>query len=199
MKRKDGSDGVVDGADAVSSGNGLASDDLEAGAPIVEEGAGPQTDPSIEQLEEELDSARDELSHTMDQFRRLAADFDNYRKRIERERVETSGRAQADLVKRLLDVIDDFERVAAINEETPIIEGVRLVQRKLMQVLEAAGLENIEAEGAAFDPSTMEGLATVPTENPDEDDRVADVFQKGYAFKGQLLRPARVRVKKFEA
>jgi len=95
--------------------------------------------------------------------------------------------------------VDDFERIAAIDEETPVVEGVRLVERKFLQLLQTAGLESVDAEGKAFDPATMEGLATVPTEDPAQDDHVADVFQKGYLFKGQLLRPARVRVKKFEA
>ena len=183
-------DGADEGAAAV--------DDLmaEGGSSSTEERSATA---SIELLEGELESARQELDRTMGQFRRLAADFDNYRKRIERERVETYGRAQGDLVKRLLDVVDDFERIAAIDEETPVVEGVRLVERKFLQLLQTAGLESVDAEGKAFDPATMEGLATVPTEDPAQDDHVADVFQKGYLFKGQLLRPARVRVKKFEA
>jgi molecular chaperone GrpE len=137
----------------------------------------------------------------MDQFRRLAADFDNYKKRNERERAETTARAQADVVRRLLEVVDDLERVAAFAEDTPapLLEGVQLVERKLLQILSSLGLERIEAEGATFNPATMEGLATVPAETPEEDDVVADVFQQGYLFKGQVLRPARVRVKQHEA
>ncbi len=194
MKPTDRTDDAMDGAATPADGDRGAGAGADEHAP--DDAAGSV---SIEQIEGELESARHELSRTTDQFRRLAADFDNYRKRIERERVETYGRAQAELVKRLLEVVDDFERVAAIDEETPIIEGVKLVERKFLQVLQAAGLERVDAEGAAFDPSTMEGLATVPTDDAEQDERVADVFQKGYLFKGQLLRPARVRVKRFEA
>jgi molecular chaperone GrpE len=191
MKPKGGADDGLDDA-IVDAGT-------EDGAAGTASAESPSEAASIEDIEGELESAREELVRTMDQFRRLAADFDNYRKRIERERVEAHSRAQADLVKRLLEIVDDFERVAAIDEETPVIEGVRLVERKFLQVLQAAGLEGVNAEGAPFDPTTMEGLATVPTEVAAEDDHVADVFQKGYLFKCQLLRPARVRVKRFEA
>jgi molecular chaperone GrpE len=157
--------------------------------------------PTVDELEAELSSARGELGRAMDQFRRLAADFDNYKKRNERERLETTSRAQADVVRRLLDVVDDLELVAAYSEDTPapLLEGVQLVERKHLQILGSLGLERIEAEGATFDPTTMEGLATVPAESADQDDLVADVFQQGYLFNGQVLRPARVRVKQHEA
>jgi molecular chaperone GrpE len=76
---------------------------------------------------------------------------------------------------------------------------VQLVERKLRQVLEAAGLASVDAEGARFDHNEMEAVAMVAAESPDEDDIVSDVFQRGYTFKGTLLRPARVRVKKHGA
>jgi molecular chaperone GrpE len=157
--------------------------------------------PTVDQLSTELGDARGELDRATDQFRRLAADFDNYKKRVERERMEVTTRAQADVVRRLLEVVDDLERVAAFAEDTPapLLEGIQLVERKLFQVLSSLGLERIDAHGAIFDPTTMEGLATVPAASPEEDDTVADVFQNGYLFKGQVLRPARVRVKQHEA
>jgi molecular chaperone GrpE len=148
-----------------------------------------------------LEEARAELSRLQDRHLRLAAEYDNYRKRTERERVESHGRAQAEIVSRLLDAIDDLERVANHDENAPaaaLIEGVRLVDRKLRQVLETAGLQPVQAEGTLFDPTSMEGLATVEAEHPEEDDVVSDVLQRGYLFRGQLLRPARVRVKKYE-
>ena len=148
-----------------------------------------------------LEAARAELSQIQDRHLRLAAEYDNYRKRTDRERLDAHGRAQAEIVARLLDAIDDLERVAHYDENVgtaSLLEGVRLVDKKLRQVLEASGLEPVQAEGALFDPTTMEGLATMPAENPEEDEAVSDVFQKGYLFRGQLLRPARVRVKKYE-
>jgi molecular chaperone GrpE len=209
-KREQGN-GAVDAtaADAVAAESGPVpvsedvTDPVEAAQALPEVAAeGDESVAAIDRLESELTGARDELDRTMDQFRRLAADFDNYRKRIERERVETYGRAQAEVVKRLLDVVDDLERVASFGDETSssaLLEGVRLVERKLRHVLTAAGLEVIDPQGLPFDPTTMEGLATAPTDQPEDDDLVSDVFVKGYRFKGQLIRPARVRVKKFEA
>jgi molecular chaperone GrpE len=148
-----------------------------------------------------LEEAEAELARTLDRHLRMAAEYDNFRKRTERERTESWGRAQGELVGRLLDVLDDLERVAHYDESASaasLFEGVRLVDKKLRQVLEAAGLEPVDAEGALFDPNSMEGLATVATEVPEEDDVVSDVFQRGYRFRGQLLRPARVRVKQYE-
>lgn len=143
-----------------------------------------------------------ELAATKDRHIRLAAEFDNYRKRVERERAESWNRAQAQLAEKLLDVLDDLQRVAHYNPETAtaesLLEGAQMVERKLQRALESAGLEEIAAEGQPFDPEAHEALMTVPAETREEDHTVADVFQKGYRFKGTLLRPARVRVKNFE-
>ena len=136
-----------------------------------------------------------------DRHLRLAAEFDNYRKRNERERTELWGRAQGDLAKRLLDVLDDLQRYASADESmsaASLVEGARLVEKKMRHALESAGLEPIAAEGEFFDPATMEALMTVPTEAQEEDDQVASVFQNGYRFKDVLIRPARVQVKKYE-
>lgn len=144
----------------------------------------------------------DDVSTLRDRHLRLAAEFDNYRKRVERERAEAWNRAQAELASKLLDVLDDLQRVAHYNPETAtaqsLLEGTQMVERKLTRVLEAAGVEAIEPAGEPFDPAVHEALMTVPTEAREEDNSVADVFQKGYRLKGTLLRPARVRVKKYE-
>ncbi len=143
-----------------------------------------------------------ELKRVTERHLRLAAEFDNYRKRVERERTELYVRAQAELTARLLDAVDDLQRVAdhADNADAQsLLDGVQLVEKKIFQVLESSGLEALDVEGKVFDPVTMEALATVAAEDATQDDLVADVFQRGYRFKGQLIRPARVRVKQFEA
>lgn len=144
---------------------------------------------------------RDEIAALNDRHLRLAAEFDNYRKRTERERSETWARSQADLAAGLLEILDDLGRVASVDAASAsapaVIEGVQLVERKLLRALSAAGLEEVDAENQAFDPSSMEALMTVEAESAEQDDTVASVFQKGYRFKGQLLRPARVQVRKF--
>ena len=144
---------------------------------------------------------RREYSTLSDRHIRLAAEFDNYRKRIERERADTWTRAQGDLAARLLDALDDLERFAhhAAQSDDALLQGVQLVERKLRQSLQSAGLEEVDAEGARFDPNSMEAVAMVPVESQEEDDVVSDVFQRGYRFKGTLIRPARVRVKKHGA
>jgi molecular chaperone GrpE len=147
-------------------------------------------------------SAARELEASRERHLRLAAEFDNYRKRTERERTENWTRAQAQLVERILDAIDDLQRVAHLDPEktsaSSVLEGVQLVERKLLRILEAAGLEILDAEGKPFDPEVHEALATAPAEDQEQDDTVSDVFQKGYLFKGTLIRPARVRVFKHE-
>jgi len=153
-------------------------------------------------IESDITSLQREVSTMSDRHLRLAAEFDNYRKRVEREKTEAWGRAQADLAGRLLDALDDLERVghhAGGSTAEALVQGVLMVERKLRQVLQAAGLETVEAEGAPFDPNSMEAVAMIEAETPEDDDVVSDVFQPGYRFKGTLLRPARVRVKKFGA
>jgi molecular chaperone GrpE len=160
-----------------------------------------ETEQEAEQIESDLDELRRDFSTLSDRHIRLAAEFDNYRKRIERERADTWTRAQGDLAARLLDALDDLERFTAHAAESDdaLRQGVQLVERKLRQSLQAAGLEEVEAEGARFDPNSMEAVAMVPVESHEEDDMVSDVFQRGYLFKGSLIRPARVRVKKHGA
>jgi molecular chaperone GrpE len=178
-------------------------DDREEPGPEETAGAGRDR-PREEQDAGADDRPEDEeLARMQDRYLRLAAEYDNYRKRTERERSESWLRAQADLAGRLLDPLDDLSRVSgqdgAEAAASAVIEGVKLVERKLLRTLEEAGLEPVEAAGTPFDPEVHEALMTVPAEEPEEDDMVADVFQEGYRFKGVLLRPARVRVKKFEA
>lgn len=150
----------------------------------------------------ELDALQAELDSLNERHLRLAAEFDNYRKRIRREREGLRTRAQADFAKELLEVLDDLQRVADYEEDATsvdaLLEGVQLVEKKLRRAMTALGLEPIDAEGEFFNPGTMEAMMTVPAEHPEEDDVVADVFQRGYRFQNTLIRPARVRVKKYE-
>jgi molecular chaperone GrpE len=151
----------------------------------------PEADPRLA----ELDSLRD-------RHLRLSAEFDNYRKRTDRERTESGTRAQAQLVERLLDPLDDLQRFAHQDPEksspAALLEAAQAVERKLLRALENVGLEPVKAEGTPFDPTIHEAITTVATEKKKEDNLIADVFQPGYLFKGTLVRPARVRVKRYE-
>lgn len=140
-----------------------------------------------------------ELTLERDKYLRLAAEFDNFRKRMIRERIEAEGRGQAELVKHMLDPLDDIARFAhldpATTETSTVVEGVALVEKKLDKSLRAAGLEPVNPAGEKFDPALHEAVATEPTAKHDEDGTVSVVYQVGYTFKGQMLRPARVVVR----
>ncbi len=138
-----------------------------------------------------------EVAELKDRHLRLAAEFDNYRKRINRERSELSDRAQASFVAKLLDVLDDMDRLVASDPATPLPtlrEGLSAVDRKLWKELEDAGVERIDPVGTPFDPSQHEAVSTVPAPDRSRDQQVSATFQPGYRFKGVLVRPARVQV-----
>jgi len=129
-----------------------------------------------------------------DRLLRLAADFDNYKKRVTRERDELMTLANERLVKELLPVLDDLERAlvaAAEHEEARLEEGVRLVHRALEALLERNGVKEIDTAGA-FDPHRHEALLAQPSEAAEGS--VIDVVQKGYTLGDRVIRPARVVV-----
>jgi molecular chaperone GrpE len=145
--------------------------------------------------------AQRELDEQRDRYLRLAAEYDNYRKRSMRERQEAGSRAQGELVKSLIDSLDDLARVNAQDPEVvdgrTIHQGVEVVSKKLMKALSAAGLELIDPVDQTFDPALHEAVSTEPALSPEDDHLVSRVFQLGYLFNGQLLRPARVVVKQW--
>jgi len=142
-----------------------------------------------------------ELTELKDRYLRLAAEYDNFRKRTSREREEIRSRSQAELARRLLDSLDDLGPVAhldpAVTAAADVIAGVELVERKVLRELGTAGLEVVNAVDVAFDPEVHEAITTLPTPTESEDHTVAAVFQVGYRLNGVLLRPARVQVRVF--
>lgn len=138
-----------------------------------------------------------EVAELKDRHLRLAAEFDNYRKRINRERSELSDRAQASFVAKLLDVLDDMDRLVASDPTTSLASlraGLSAVDRKLSKELEDAGVERIDPVGTTFDPSQHEAVSTVPAPDRSKDHQVSATFAPGYRFKGVLVRPAKVQV-----
>jgi molecular chaperone GrpE len=150
-----------------------------------------ETDPEAVSTEAELEEFRD-------RYLRLAAEYDNFRKRTARQRLEDRDRAQGEIIGSLLDTLDDLTRVESFDPAQAAVEdviaGVQLVDRKLQQLLGAAGLERVGDTGEAFDPNRHEAVASTPAPSPEQDHTIAAVFQVGYRFKQQLLRPARVQV-----
>lgn len=183
-----------DGADLASTDMSAEPGSRDDGTQAAfSQGSGVPVEPeaeAIRRLESQLEESRDRQL-------RLAAEFDNYRKRVSRERVEQSDRAQASLVTRLLDVLDDMDRLSAEGSAASaesLRQAVALVDRKLWKELEAAGVERIDPVGQPFDPSVHEAVSTVPPPKPELDHTVSATFQTGYRFKGNMVRPARVQV-----
>lgn len=167
-----------------------------AGAAETERGyhAGLPMEPSVEAIRR----LQQENSDLRDRHLRLAAEFDNFRKRAARERIELGDRSQAALAVRLLDVLDDLDRVvaggASRGADDPVQQALVLIDRKLRKELEAAGLERIDPAGKPFDPSLHEAVSVLAPPEPALDHTVSATFQAGYRFKGSLIRPARVQV-----
>jgi molecular chaperone GrpE len=185
--------GQADGDDGLAGGGGDA-----GGQPQAESQPGGGEGGQAE--ERAAPDAAAELQSVRERYLRLAAEFENYRKRVERERGESWVRAQAQLAERLLEPLDDLQRIADFDPATTpaqaLHEGAEMVEKKFLRALEAAGLEEIDAAGKDFDPTQHEALTTAPAASEEEDDTVAQVYRKGYRFKGVLLRPAQVVVKK---
>ena len=156
--------------------------------------SGPADPPSaiddrIAKLEAEKEDLRKTLIHRQ-------ADFENFRKRVERERHEESRRATGHSIQLLLPVLDTFERALAAHDDPTYAEyrkGVELIYKQLWETLAKQGLERIEALGKNFDPHVHQAIERVETDDH-EDGTVIDVLQPGYIFHGRVLRPATVRV-----
>ena len=137
----------------------------------------------------------------LEHLQRLQAEFANYRKRALKEMRESCDSGKAELVCKLLPVVDDFERALEsltpdkCNQET--LKGVRLIYEKLRSVLQAEGLEHLECAGRQFDPNVHEAVVVTRVKEG-QDGRVLRDFEKGYAFKGKLIRPSKVEVAQVE-
>lgn len=151
----------------------------------------PALESAVERLQTELDGLND-------RYLRLAAEFDNFRKRTLRERSDVRERAQADFARQLLETLDDLARVTALEAGNvtvhDVIEGIHMVERKLMQELERTGFERVGVAGEAFDPNHHEAVATQPAAGEATPGTIGNVLQPGYRLGNVLLRPARVIV-----
>jgi molecular chaperone GrpE len=149
----------------------------------------------------EAGDARQELEQQRDKYLRLAAEYDNFRKRTARERQEAHLRGQGDMLKGMIDALDDLGRFAhvdpAATDPKTIVDGVEMVEKKLLKTLAGHGMEIVNPVGHPFDPALHEAVMTEAAASKEEDHVVARVFQVGYLFNGQLLRPARVVVKQW--
>jgi molecular chaperone GrpE len=145
--------------------------------------------------EKTIENLEQDLKAEHDLYLRALADFDNYRRRMDRERARFGTEALRDFALRLLDVVDDLERFlnSAGEETSPFIDGIRVVHQKLQNVLQKEGIRPFESLGQPFDPSLHEASATVPAEDKTQGGIVQEI-RRGYKIKDDLLRPARVVV-----
>jgi molecular chaperone GrpE len=157
-------------------------------------GAGEQPAPEPAATDE-LGEARKLAEDRLDQLKRLKADFENYRKRVIREQTDLVERASLRIVEQLLPVFDDFERaVSAIRTHTDddaLVRGLEIVLERMRGVLEAEGLERVEAQGA-FDPHEHEAVSSVPGDVSEP--TILEVVRPGYRLRGRTIRPALVHV-----
>jgi len=170
-------------------------------ADVSEEKRAVDTSAEVEKADDgapdDLEVARAEAAQYLDHLRRLQAEFDNYRKRVLKEQTRAVEMASEPLMRRLLEVLDEFELALMAAERKPdfdrFLHGVELVYAKLLDTLRAEGLERIDARGKRFDPTLHEALMQ-SGEGDGEEPVVADVLRQGYTLRGHVIRPAGVKV-----
>lgn len=168
--------------------------DMQEGEAAGEELPAVPVETQLAALTEERDRLADEKARLEDLLRRRQADFENHRRRVERERSDFIQFAGMELVAELLPVLDDFERaLKAPSSDPEYVRGVELIYQRFYNVLRKMGLEPIEAVGKPFDPNVHQAVDKVATEEA-EDQTVLEEYQRGYNFKGKLLRPSMVKV-----
>lgn len=178
-------EGVESTEGAESTGTAVADGDVAARVETAELAA----------LYEVLATERRKVEDYLGQIQRLKADFDNYRRRMMQEQARWQDQAVGQFVLQVLPVLDNLERAAASgNSDTAALrQGLELTLRQFRDTLEKAGVEPIEAVGQPFDPNVHEAMMRVDGEGMAED-TVLEEFQKGYMYKGQVLRPTLVKV-----
>ena len=176
----------IDNSTPTAEENGAAGA-AEAGAATAEQ------DP-LALVTAERDQLASEKADLQDRLLRSRAEFENARRRFERDRSDFLQFAAMDSVKDILPIVDDFDRAVKVETaDREYAKGVELIHQRLYEALKRMGLEPMETVGRKFDPSLHQAVERVPTEEA-EDQTILGEFQRGYNFKGKLLRPAMVRV-----
>lgn len=149
----------------------------------------------LEAIKKELEAQKTLLQESEEHYKRLQADFMNFRRRNEKEREELSSVIVQGLIKDLLPIIDNFERALAVEEAkgSALHDGITMIYNQLIASLQKNGLEEIKAAGEKFDPNFHQAVMRV--EDPEkEDNTVEEVLQKGYTVQGRVIRPSMVKV-----
>ncbi len=195
----------IEGTDEATEAAAAEKEAVEEEAVATEEEAAEAADDLVAEAEaiveevsaaDQLEAARAEATEWQDRYMRLHAEWDTYRRRTNEQRAEEKVRATEKLVEDLLPVLDDFERTVAYaeqNGEAGLLDGVKAVQSKLLDMLGKSGLEMIDPAGQPFDALEAQAVGTVPDEEA-FDETVHDVYQKGYKMGRKVLRPAMVTI-----
>ncbi|HXF85037.1 MAG TPA: nucleotide exchange factor GrpE [Anaerolineales bacterium] len=148
----------------------------------------------IEALKKQIEEAEARASEYKDGWLRSQAEFQNYKKRIERDNEMMYLSMKGDIIKKVLPVLDDLERALQNRPANdPWADGIELIVRKMQSILEAEGVKRIEAEGAEFDPNFHEAISHEPVDGMSSG-RIIEVVQNGYMLGERVIRPALVRV-----
>lgn len=151
----------------------------------------------VKKLEEKLEAEQEKSREYLNSLKYLKADFENYRKRIEKEIQEAVQRSNEKIVACLIDIMDDLESAISVGETTKnkaaLLEGIKMIQKNFEKILEQEGLERLECIGQAFNPNMHEVLAEVPTKDL-QSGTVLEEARKGFMFKGKVLRPSIVKI-----
>jgi molecular chaperone GrpE len=187
----------VSGAKKKVTGESVTNDNKEAVERELDasgaEAAGDASEPAST-LEAERDQLAAEKAALHDLYLRGQAEFQNFRKRVEKERIEFAEYASTEAVRALLPILDDFERALKVESaDKEFTKGMELIYQRLYESLKKLGLEPIVSTGQPFDPHIHHAVEMVETDDA-ADHTVLDEYQRGYNFKGRLLRPAMVKV-----
>ena len=148
----------------------------------------------LETLQAQLAEAESRAAQNLDGWQRAAAEFQNFKKRIERDRAADQAAMKADVIREVLPVLDDLERALQSRPpEDAWFNGIELIQRKMQGILEAQGVKRMEATGAVFDPNFHEAISQEPVDGA-ESGRIVAVVLNGYMLGDQVIRPAQVKV-----
>ena len=183
-------------------------EDVEAGAPETEgnekseetgDGSeGEKVLSEMEQMAKKVEEAEAKAAEATDKYVRMAAEFDNFRRRTAKERIELISTAGEDVIKGLLPILDDCERALQVlrqsNDSAAAIEGTELIYTKLMNFLRGRGLAVIEAKEKELDTEFHEAVAQFPVEEKEKKNKIIDVVQQGYTLNGKVIRYAKVVV-----
>jgi molecular chaperone GrpE len=152
----------------------------------------------VQELEKEIEQLKAEKAELNDRFLRLFSEFDNYKKRVSKEKLDLISTASEKVLVSLLPVIDDFERAIAANEKADNInsikEGFNLIYNKLVQMMKRFDVEEIQAKGEEFNTDYHEAVTHFPAQNEEDKGKVIDVTEKGYKLKDKVIRYAKVVV-----